>query len=295
MIKIPSADGEINQYSLTNSTASDPRIIYVNGMQTDGRTHAKTAALISLIAERPVSGVFNSTQGFVKDGLQSGLDYIQNALGRGSRNSLTPNRNVPPHEIPQLAEDIIQRSTVWNKATPTLFRTLMRNINSRQFIVAHSQGNLITSNALFVLQNALGSQALSKIRVYSLASPSPGWPLGLRHTNGGGGRQENAFMNDFVALLRPHNALKKTKDALKSSPLLSHKISGALMPNIQNAGDFRTHKDGGVVGLHAHDIQRNMALNFVISIRRDLGLSVDVDPQALVKKSDSRVEEILKP
>ena len=85
MIKIPSADGEINQYSLTNSTASDPRIIYVNGMQTDGRTHAKTAALISLIAERPVSGVFNSTQGFVKDGLQSGLDYIQNALGRGSR------------------------------------------------------------------------------------------------------------------------------------------------------------------------------------------------------------------
>ena len=98
-----------------------------------------------------------------------------------------------------------------------------------------------------------------------------------------------------MALLRPHNALKKTKDALKSSPLLSHKISGALMPNIQNAGDFRTHKDGGVVGLHAHDIQRNMALNFVISIRRDLGLSVDVDPQALVKKSDSRVEEILKP
>ena len=79
MIKIPSADGEINQYDLTNSNPG-PRIIYVNGMQTDGRTHAKTAALVSLIVEQPVWGVYNRTQGFVVDGLQSGLDYIQLSL-----------------------------------------------------------------------------------------------------------------------------------------------------------------------------------------------------------------------
>lgn len=295
MIKIPSADGEINQYNLTNRCAGSPRVIYVNGMQTDGRTHAKTAALISLIAERPVWGVYNRTQGFVVDGLQSGLDYVQNAVGRGSRNSLTPDRKVPAREVSKLADRIIARSTVWNKATPSLFRTLMRNIQSRQLIVAHSQGNLVTSNALFVIQSALGSQALKNIRVYSLASPSPGWPLGLRHTNGGGGRQENAFMNDLVALLRPHNAMKKSKEFLSSSSSMKARIVGMMTPDIQNAGDFRTLKGGGVIGLKAHDIQKNMALNFVISIRRDLGLSTNIDPVALLKKSDSQIERLLKP
>ena len=294
MIKIPSADGEINQYDLTNSNPG-PRIIYVNGMQTDGRTHAKTAALVSLIVEQPVWGVYNRTQGFVVDGLQSGLDYIQNAVGRGSRNSLTPDQNVPAHEVSKLAEDIIAKSTIWNKATPALFRTLMQNIQSQQLIVAHSQGNLITSNALFVIQRALGSQALKNIRVYSLASPSPGWPLGLRHTNGGGGRQENAFMNDLVALLRPHNAMKKSKEFLSSSPSMKQRLIGMMIPDIQNEGDFRTLEGGGAVGLAAHDIQKNMALNFVISIRRYLGLSVDVDPLALVKKSNSQIEALLKP
>lgn len=294
MIKIPSADGELNQYNVTNSTVTHQKVIYVNGMQTDGRAHAKTAALISLVVERPVWGVYNSTHGFLRDGLQSGLDYLQNAFGRGSSGELTPNRNVPAGDVSRLADDIISKATIWNKATPTLFRTLMRNIQSPQYIVAHSQGNLITSNALFVLQNALGSQALSKIRVYSLASPSPGWPLGLRHTNGGGGRQENAFMNDFVALLRPHNALKKTKNTLKSVPLPSTQIVGTALPDIQNEGDFRTLEDGGFVGLKAHAIQENMALNFVNSIRGDLNLSTDVDPADLLKKSDSRIEALLK-
>ena len=197
--------------------------------------------------------------------------------------------------VPKLAEEIIAKSTVWNKATPALFRTLMRNIKSRQLIVAHSQGNLITSNALFVLQNALGSQALQNIRVYSLASPSPGWPLGLRHTNGGGGRQENAFMNDMVALLRPHNTLKKTKEFLLASTSLQQKLIGLMTPDIQNAGDFRTLEGGGAIGLAAHDIQKNMALNFVKSIRSDVGLSTDINPIALIKNSDSRVEALLKP
>lgn len=295
MIKTPSTDGEINQYDVTNSNVGNPRVIYVNGMQTDGRTHAKTAALISLIVQQNVWGVYNKTQGFVVDGLQSGLDYIQNAVGRGSRNSLTPNQNVPAHEVSKLADEIIAKSTVWNKATPALFRTLMRNIQSRQLIVAHSQGNLVTSNALFVIQSALGSQALKNIRVYSLASPSPGWPLGLRHTNGGGGRQENAFMNDLVALLRPHNAMKKSKEFLSSSPSFQARLIGMMTPDIQNEGDFRTLKGGGAVGLKAHDIQTNMALNFVISIRRDLGLSTNVDPVALLKKSDTRIEALLKP
>ena len=52
----------------------------------------KLLRLLSLVTERSVFGIYNRTHGFVVDGLQSGLDYIQNAVGRGSRNSLTPDR-----------------------------------------------------------------------------------------------------------------------------------------------------------------------------------------------------------
>ena len=68
----------------------------------------------------------------------------------------------------------------------------------------------------------------------------------------------------------------------------------APLPDIQNAGDFRTLKDGGFVGLKAHDIQQNMALNFVNSIRGDLGLSTDVDPAQHLEKSANHVKELLK-
>ena len=292
--QIPSADGQDTVYNLSNSNVGHPRILYVNGMQTDGPTHAMTAATISLLTERPVTGIFNSTRGFLRDGLQSAKDWKQNAKARAASNSLTPNQNVPDNQVEQLADDIIAKARIWNKATPKLFKILMQNIKSRQVIVAHSQGNLITSNALFVVQDALGSQALKNIRVYSLASPSPGWPLGLRHTNGGGGRQENAFMNDFVALLRPHNALKKAKDTLKSIPTLGAQAAGAVLPDIQNAGDFQTLEGGGYVGLAAHDIPANMSLNFLNSIRGEVNLPKITNTEQVQKLVDDAGDEAKK-
>ena len=270
-IKIPSGDGELNEYNLSNSTVYVPRIHYVNGIRTDGTAHAKTAALLSVLTEHPVWGVYNATGGMLRDLGQSALDYLQNAGARAGNSELTPSTNVQPHEIPQLVEDVINRSVVWNKGTVALFRSLMLNIQSPQMVVAHSQGNMLTSNALFVIERVLGSQSLKNIRVYSLASPSPGWPLGLRVTNGGGGRQENAFMNDLVALLRPHNLMAK-----------------AGVDRFQNEGDFRTHPDGGRFGLNfkPHVIVDNMALNFLKSIRRDLGLTPEPNPEFLTQSAE---------
>jgi hypothetical protein len=267
-LTIPSRDGEINQYNLSLASVYNPRIYYVNGIRTNGQDHAKTAALLSLLTERPIWGVYNRTGGFAADLGQSALDYLQNAGARATSGGLTPAKPVARHEIPKLVDDIIKRSLIWNKATVELFRTLMLNLHTRQMIVAHSQGNMVTSNALFVVEKALGSQALQNIRVYSLASPSPGWPLGLRYTNGGGGRQENAFMNDMVALLRPHN--------------LAAKVG---IDRFQNAGDFRTHKDAGAVSLKPHDTTENMALNFLQSIRNDLGIGGKMGPNFLANKA----------
>lgn len=269
---IPQADGEVNLYDLSKSGTNDPRIYFVNGIRVLPKSHAEGAACLSLLIERPVYGVYNETAGlivgFAVDTAQCLLDYAQNATARLTSHM---NLNKPPKitedKIPEYLNNLEKKYVVWNQATLQLFKQLVLHRHQTQYIVAHSQGNLITSNALFVLEDLLGSGGLSKIRVFSLASPSPAWPLGLRTTNGGGGRQDNAFMNDFVSLLRPQN--------------LAQKIG---IGGVQNAGDFRTDADYGAVSLGPHDMDRIIeSLNFVKSIRGDLGLSKDITPE-FVKK-----------
>jgi hypothetical protein len=280
---IPSADGELNQYNLSHSQVQTPRIYFVNGVRVMPRDHAITASYLSLLIERPVWGLYNKT-GIVKLGsiLGSGLDflqclpdYAQNAGARlFSASNLNKPARVPEHQIASFLNNIERNFTIWNKATAALFKDLVLHRHQMKYIIAHSQGNLITSNALFVMEDILGSAALQKVRVYSLASPSPAWPLGLRITHGGGGRQDNAFMNDFVALLRPHNLARKVG------------IKG-----LQNAGDFRTHPDFGPVHLGPHDTHRIIeTLNFLKSIRSDLGLSKDF-PDAFLKDCARKAEE----
>ena len=214
------------------------------------------ASMLSLLVERPINGVHNKTNGGLVDLGQCSLDYLQNATARiGANRKLVPDRNIAPHEIPRIVDETIKDAIVWNKATAALFKEVCLNIMRQQMIIAHSQGNLITSNALFMVERVLGSKYLGNIRVYSLASPSPAWPLGIRKTLGGGGRQDNAFMNDLVALLRPHNLLAKVG-----------------VGRYQNEGDFRTMEGAGAVGIAPHDTGRNVALNFLKSIRGDLGL-----------------------
>ena len=242
---IPEDDGEVTRYNLANSAVLSPKVYFVNGIRVLPRTHAVTASYLSLLIERPVWGIYNATAGLyvgsVVDLLQCLLDYSQNAGARiGSRNNLNKPPTIPEGDIPDFLDNLDRKYVVWNKATLSLFKELVRSRNDPQMIIAHSQGNLITSNALFVLEDVLGSAGLEKIRVYSLASPAPAWPLGLRKTYGGGGRQDNAFMNDLVALLRPHNLAKKIG------------VNG-----FQNAGDFRTYPQSGPVAPGASRRQRD--------------------------------------
>jgi hypothetical protein len=221
--------------------------------------HAQTAALLSLVTERPVWGVHNKTAGVyagsVVDAIQCVLDYSQNASARRNWAKILgkPGR-VPEAEIPLFLANLRKNYFVWNTATLKLFEDLVTHRHVMKCIIAHSQGNLITANALFILEEVLGSVALQKVRVYSMASPAPAWPVGLRKTVGGGGRQENAFMNDLVVLFRPHNLLAKLG-----------------MPVFQNQGDFRTDTSSWPVSLTPHDSDRILdTLNLVNSIRNDL-------------------------
>jgi hypothetical protein len=273
--RIPTVDGQVNLYNLSDSAQSTPRIYFVNGIQVLPRAHAVTASYLSLLLERPVWGVYNATAGvnrpgFLSDFGQCLLDYTQNAAARlGSRSNLNKPPTVPEDQIPEFLNNVSRKYVVWNQATRALFQELVTYRHDQKLIVAHSQGNLITSNALFVMEEVLGSAALRDVRVYSLASPAPAGPLGLRRTHGGGGRQDNAFMNDLVALLRPHN--------------LATKVG---IGRFQNAGDFRTYT-GSLPGLFApHDTGEIIAtLNFLKSIRGDLGLPKDFTPDFLATRS----------
>src|SRR6056297_2963101 len=153
----PSRDGELKLYDPTGARISNPKIYYVNGTRVLPRDHAVTASLISLITERPVWGVYNQTSGVISgfyfDFKQCLRDYTQNATARmGSNRRLVPNRNIAPDRVASVVDDVMKRYVIWNQATATLFKTLAVNQEKMQLIVAHSQGNLITSNALFVLE-----------------------------------------------------------------------------------------------------------------------------------------------
>lgn len=273
----PEKDGDVTTHNWMNSPATSPKLYFVNGIQNSPHDHALTASLLSIICEHPVHGVYNLSKGFVRDIGQCLLDYTQNATARVSSNrKLVPGKKVNPNEIKQIVEDTIKGSVVWNEATVSLFKEVASNYGRKTMIVAHSQGNLITSNALFVIEHVFGSDALQNVRVYSLASPSPAWPLGLRYTNGGGGRQENAFMNDVVALLRPHNAAAKVG-----------------VGRYQNAGDFRTHPGAGPISRVPHGVQENLILNFLKSIRGDLGKSRELSDD-FFDKASKKAEEAIK-
>lgn len=234
---VPTRDGEVNAYRAFDTVATDPRFIYVNGIMTLGQAHALDAMELSRVSERVVYGVYNATArsavgqlgGFVGDMLQCGVDWVQIFLskvteygalsvGRAAeavtnwfrerlklpRPAFDPNQGVEiaQERIPLLSQRLalVQAWLQPNAASRSLFHLLRTNLQERQWIVAHSQGNLITSNALWALVFVYGQQALRHMEVFSLASPSPAWPRGLHFK-----RKVYGYENDIVTLADPHN------------------------------------------------------------------------------------------
>ncbi|MFO0937029.1 MAG: hypothetical protein U0798_11000 [Gemmataceae bacterium] len=274
---IPLFDGHVNRYNFGKSSVPIPRIYFVNGIRVTNRSHARNATYLSMLIERPVWGVYNATWGLdtlgsTADFAQCLLDYTKIIMDKfGSTVSYPKPPKIPADKVDEFLSNVEKKNIVWNRATLQLFKQLVRHRHQEQKIIAHSQGNLITSNALFVLEDVLGSASLKNIRVYSLASPAPAWPMGLRHTHGGGGRQDNLFTNDLVALFRPHNLAKK--------------IGIGSFKNSQ--GSIRTDHNAPPVSILPHDIGLNItATNFLSSIRKDLGISDKVTPEFVSKCED---------
>lgn len=162
------------------------------------------------------------------------------------------NRVIPTSYMIPFLESILGE---YNPATVSLFRQLRERVYERQMIVCHSQGNLVTSNALWAMVIAFGESSLQNISVYSLAPPTPVWPYGLR-----GRRKVYAYTNDPVTFCDPHNW----------SFLTEHFANGKFK---RTAGDWRQLGAFWIPTFDAHDVHKIIQnTNFTNSIRRDLGL-----------------------
>ncbi len=241
---------------------TSPRIYYVNGIQTDGATHAQTAYAISALTQRVVYGVFNATwskgtiMGFGVDlgqcvtdwlvGVSSKLIEIRDAVVKGIaervRKHFSKSPPAPSADTDSLIEQAIEfvpAGERWalcaamfltNRATAALYEQLRDNIGQQQYIVAHSQGNLITSNALWAMTMMHGPASLENMQVYSLASPAPAWPRGIRYKF-----RVYQHDNDLVTFANPHN-WGIIKNALKYD-----RAVGQYDPYKNSSGMFDPH------------------------------------------------------
>lgn len=269
----PTYDGQVAVYQDTGVANATPRIIYVNGIQTTGDTHASTALALSQITQRSVIGVYNRTagsdaKGWMFDFLQCGSDWVNgfsNQVGEfgfdavnaavNKVRSWTGRSTGTPSDAgqalrdklsqPKLVDFLRKYLAATNEASASLFLQLHNHVSQRQLIVAHSQGNLVTASALWALQVVHGSRGFSGIQVYSVASPAPAWPAGVNFRI-----KVYGHTNDAVTLFDPKNLLGR-----------------------RSAGDWRQHGESSLPGVDAHDIAVNFfGTNFVSRIRSDLGL-----------------------
>lgn len=141
-------------------------IYYVNGINTPRDAHCTTLREIANSECANVIGIYNATEGFLKDGLQTG----------GDRQLINKAADGTP---PQLDGR--------NPAVNTVSNTVYSEVQAgrKPEIWAHSQGGAVTSLGLYSADNRLqmaGNQnRLSGVNVTSFGSAAPRWVDGPKY------------------------------------------------------------------------------------------------------------------
>jgi hypothetical protein len=202
----PRADGQVQLYEteqkpvVTEWYKPARRAVYINGQVTSGERHRDSAQAVSLLQMCPVIGVFNQASStawhaVMFDTLQSLGDKWQfdHPFGGGPAKYFDRHANGTGGDRVRAMEDVLARNAA-TLATFRLFRS--GEVPPGSPVFAHSQGNLILSNALTALALINGPAAVAGIEVHSFGSPTVHWPAGIKH-------YDHAFTGDLVALLNP--------------------------------------------------------------------------------------------
>jgi len=208
---VPAEDGAIHLYvspEVGQKTWFDTRrkAIFVNGMDNEPKDFRESAWALSTLLACPVTGVYNMTDGFWGDLGQCITDKIKFDASVTGRRAFTYDDwkmlvdvgyGVMRKTTPNLTQATYVRSLIQrNRATTSLYDLLQAPgyFQKGVPIFAHSQGNLITSNALTALALAQGLGAIEGRLVNSYGSPCRFWPAGIVHRN-------NVFTFDPVGYL----------------------------------------------------------------------------------------------
>jgi len=189
---IPGRDGAVGQFvsdEARNTRWFDAgrKVIFINGMSNSGQDHHDSAVGLSLLQMCPVVGVYNQTGGFITDLSQCIADKYQfdgpaartpaaaldNAIGGGSPGV--------PRDRGQAMERVLER----NPAALAMFRLLRQAEHRNSPVFAHSQGNLILSNALSAVAAVDGERALQGREIRTFGSPAVNWPAPIRPLEAG--------------------------------------------------------------------------------------------------------------
>ena len=270
---VPKSDGDVTLYT-HNLAVTNPgfqhksRAIFVNGMDNTGDDHAEAAIALSLLHFCPVLGVFNQSGGKGADIAQCIADkgvlapvQSKTVFGyAGWAAAVDAAYAIVKKVKPQLSKiDFVGTIVSGNAATAALYALLVNN--STDFrrdtpIFCHSQGNLLTSNALTAVSLALGPDAIRGVEVNSYGSPCRYWPDGINRTN-------YAFTFD------PVSWLDLRVDTSSSKVGQAEFRQGFLLPEFT----------------HGYSFYRDHDAEFVVNRFRtgSFGMTVAMDEKGLVK------------
>jgi hypothetical protein len=179
---IPTGDGEINTYIYPEAADQkqyfDPArtVIFINGMGNSGENHAESALALSLVQMCKVIGVYNKSAGFVFDLAQCMADKNQfNGISFNAKNTVKIVSAITGRPSVESARAALARNT----ASLATFDLLREPQHRRTEIFAHSQGNLILSNALQAIAAVDGDAAIAGRTVHTFGSPTVNWPKGI--------------------------------------------------------------------------------------------------------------------
>jgi hypothetical protein len=211
---LPVLDGDVNLYNYGHPP-TNRQFLFVNGIDTSPRAHRQVGRKLSVLTGANVYGVYNRTTGKPNDLTQCVLDWACIEADSVTEDSTDVVRGLTNHNpflripmpLTQVARamdltmadaiDMVITSTHvrLNACTQKLCKLLIEEVDrwhsGTLVIVAHSQGNLITSAALyayFACLRLVGRTPRRRIKVFGLASPAQYWPenrfLGVRlYTN----------------------------------------------------------------------------------------------------------------
>lgn len=182
----PTTDGQVLEF--VNDEARKSRffghgrvVVFINGMANTGENHKQSALGLSFLQMCKVVGVFNATEGTILDLSQCLADKYQFDGPLATRPGAMLDEAIATSNGSLTRAQAMEGALAGNPATLSMFRVLRDPAHGRAPLYAHSQGNLILSNALSAVRAVDGDGALAGREIHSFGSPSLNWPPGIDH------------------------------------------------------------------------------------------------------------------